>query len=1006
MKYSLILLSLLQCASVLAQDAPVILYGESKQNAFLPALDELGLPHQVLPLAKLAAGSRPANAVFVVAEAYPKPLDLDAASWQTISAYLARGTSVYVEYTRVPNLQVGQVETPHYERLFVTETGACLGFPPLTLFEEHESSRLPLAPPAGAEVLLAYGRVAGFDRAVFGPPKESVPALLRLPRGEARLFVAGTSLSNALRGRYAPVREWQGLLRQLALELLPVELRAATRARYIGLHAWSEPREWASPGQPVSIVVEAAEGAEIQTAAGSGPIPLASDGPGRWRSAALQLPAGEHDVKLTARRGGREQTAELAIRVIPREDRYRKTLSRNTDWFRNAGMLVAADGSRGVREGLTSPIAPDGAQTVASCVRVDCVSESALAFYLYGLLAKDESWQKIGRNMMDAVAQRYQVTSTDTWYYGDWQSRNDYDPGGTTYVFVDDSGAAMTMCFLFYHFTQDQRYLLPALRSAEYFRRIASESTGQIGGLGHRNYEGSGPRGEPWARSRARDCRTSIPHVMSWAQTGLLYAYATTGDRQYFDLAEKSIRYSMEHYKDWHLVTSRSCEHARMLLPLAVLYRYQPTPEVKGWIDTVAGYIRSKQDACGAILEWDGCSPKNNDAFGTGETSIFQVNGDPVTDQLYDAGFALMHLWIAHRVTGDRELLRMFERLGDYLSRIQIRSDNKLLDGTWLRSFDFRRWEYFGSSADIGWGPYCVETGWSCAPIDLGLLFYLRNDDPVPAEAKSPRDSNVQLLLSRVRQEFDAVEASLTQPPPAKVTGLRVAAAGGNYVDLAWDRPADKGVYFYKVYCGEKAGIAPSPKSPVVVTQDEACLFTELKPNTSYWFRVVAENGCRQASTPSDEVSARTGASSLARGKHYTKSIPPYLGHRDKGDASSTDGVYGQGYRDGLSYGYILPEINASIDLDVVVDLETPHRVSRAMHQACGAEGYKPDLMAIETSLDGKTWQPQGVSKKHRSGFLVQDFPVHEARYVKFRFHKTRTGAADDWLFIGELEIF
>jgi hypothetical protein len=1007
MKLALMLLSLLGCTSALAQDAPVIIYGEPGQNAFLPALAELGLPHKVLPLARLAAGPQPGSAVLVVAEACPKPLDLDAAAWKTVAAYLARGTSVYVEYARVPELPAGNVETPRYERIFVTRPGACLGLSPLTLLEEHESSRLPVVPPAGAEVLLAYGRVAGFDRAVFGPPKQSTPALLRLARGESQWFIATTALSNAVRGRYVPSHAWQGLLRQLTLELLPANLRAAARARYAGLRAWTEPRDWVSPGQPLSVVVEAAEGADVRAEAEhAGSIALQPAGPGRWHSAALKLPAGTHTVRLTARRGGREQTADVAVSVSAREPRYRETLRRNTDWFRNAGMLISEDGSRGVREGLASPIAPDGTQAVANCARVDCVSECALAFFLYGLLAQDESWQNAGRNMMKAVTERYQVTSTDTWYYGDWQSRNDYDPEGTTYVFVDDSGAAMTMCFLFYHFTQDPQYLLPALRSAEYFRRTASASTGQIGGASHRNYEGSGPLGRPWARSRASDCRTTSPHVQSWAQAGLLYAYAVTGDRQYYDVAAKGIRYAMEHHKDWHLVTSGSCEHARMLLPLALLYRYEPTPEVKGWIDTVAGYLRAKQDPCGAILEWDGRSPTSNDEFGTGETSIFQVNGDPVSDQLYNTGFALMHLWMAHRITGDQELLRMFEQLGDYLSRIQVRSDNRLLGGTWLRSFDFRRWEYFGSSADVGWGPYCVETGWSCAPIDLGLLFYLRNDDPAPAKAEPPRDVKVGLLHGRVRKEFDDVEAALSQPPPAEVTGLRVAAAGGNYVDLAWDRPAGNGLFFYRVYRGDRAGSVFGPKSPSVVTQDESCLLADLKPGTSYWFRVVAENGCGQASAPSNEVSARTGSSSLARGKRYTKSLRPHPPYADKGDDLSTDGVYGHAYADRLSYGYALSQINASIDLEIVLDLATPQRVSRAMHRACGGTGYKPDLMAIETSVDGKTWRPQGAATKHRSGFLVRDFAGHDARYVKFRFQKKRTGEGDDWLFIGELEVF
>ena len=35
------------------------------------------------------------------------------------------------------------------------------------------------------------------------------------------------------------------------------------------------------------------------------------------------------------------------------------------------------------------------------------------------------------------------------------------------------------------------------------------------------------------------------------------------------------------------------------------------------------------------------------------------------------------------------------------------------LDGAWMRSFDFDIWDYWGSSADAGWGAWCVESGWT-----------------------------------------------------------------------------------------------------------------------------------------------------------------------------------------------------------------------------------------------------------------------------------------------------
>ena len=30
-----------------------------------------------------------------------------------------------------------------------------------------------------------------------------------------------------------------------------------------------------------------------------------------------------------------------------------------------------------------------------------------------------------------------------------------------------------------------------------------------------------------------------------------------------------------------------------------------------------------------------------------------------------------------------------------------------------MRSFDYKHWEYWGSSADLGWGAWSVESGWT-----------------------------------------------------------------------------------------------------------------------------------------------------------------------------------------------------------------------------------------------------------------------------------------------------
>ena len=69
----------------------------------------------------------------------------------------------------------------------------------------------------------------------------------------------------------------------------------------------------------------------------------------------------------------------------------------------------------------------------------------------------------------------------------------------------------------------------------------------------------------------------------------------------------------------------------------------------------------------------------------------------------------------------------------DYLVRIQIRSDSKpVIDGGWMRGFDYSLWEYYGSNADESWTAYCMETGWTDAIIHIALSLCLTNDTFYP----------------------------------------------------------------------------------------------------------------------------------------------------------------------------------------------------------------------------------------------------------------------------------
>ena len=273
----------------------------------------------------------------------------------------------------------------------------------------------------------------------------------------------------------------------------------------------------------------------------------------------------------------------------------------------------------------------------------------------------------------------------------------------------------------------------------------------------------------------------------------------------------------------------------------------------------------------------------------------------------------------------------------------------------------------------------------------------------------------VALLLERPRPragrswrldaEFEEVERFLDQPRPSAVTGLRAASCRGNYVDLAWNKPATGMAARYEVCRSDRADFACAPKTLAGVAKSESLLIPGLETNRDYCFVVVAENVLGESSPPSGVLKVRTAGVSLARGKSYSKSRKPYGGYQDAG-GESTDGGYAGEYRDGRSYGYRLGKVGSNVEVEIVVDLESVQTVARATHRICGAAGYGPDRLEVATSVDGKTWRVQGAASVPRAGHLAVDFAATPARYVKFRLRKSRQGRVDDWLFVGELEVF
>jgi hypothetical protein len=250
------------------------------------------------------------------------------------------------------------------------------------------------------------------------------------------------------------------------------------------------------------------------------------------------------------------------------------------------------------------------------------------------------------------------------------------------------------------------------------------------------------------------------PHFESYLWACYLWAYARTGEREFLDKTVTAVGMTMDAYakKQWRWLDN--IERSRMLLCLAWLVRVQDTPEHRAWLSTIANDLLAAQQPCGAIQERLGGAggghyriPQSNEEYGTAETPLIQTVGDPACDQLYTTGFALLALHEAAAACGDANLSSAEHKLADFLCRIQIRSDAiRYLDGGWFRAFDYQRWDYWASNADLGWGVWSVEAGWGQAWIAATLALRERHTSFWEMTADS-----------RVKQQLDRARAELAQ---------------------------------------------------------------------------------------------------------------------------------------------------------------------------------------------------------------------------------------------------
>jgi hypothetical protein len=518
---------------------------------------------------------------------------------------------------------------------------------------------------------LVMARVAGFDTAVFGLPPETFPILYEHPRGN--LLVATTKLSQFVTARYAPTDAWRIIWRWI--------LRWVTQAPEFPALEWTP---------TVRPSYQSSE----------------------------RLPA---DVEVNAFRRGVAwfKNADLFVRPRQREGRDRRAACRATDARENER---TGDGSRGVMEGISATIHPDGCQDRARGLRSDCIGEVSMAMAFSGALSGPAEDKAIAANLSDYI-----------YFTSEMAQGPRADPASPTYGLIcwglGDSNGGI------YYGDDNARCLLGTMAAAALLQSdrwdegllkcmLANLRTTGPQGFRSDRLEDYPIQEKGWSHYFTAPRTNYAPHYESWLWACLLWAYGRTGFRPFLERPRTAIGMTMEAYPDqWRWTNGIQQERARMLLPLSWLVRVEDTQQHRQWLRFMAQELLDRQDPCGAIREEVGAAGKgsygpceSNEDYGTTEAPLIQANGDPVCDMLYTTNFAFVGLHEAAAATGESIYADAEERLARFLCRIQVRSESHPeLDGGWFRAFDFRRWEYWASSADLGWGAWSIESGWTQA---------------------------------------------------------------------------------------------------------------------------------------------------------------------------------------------------------------------------------------------------------------------------------------------------
>lgn len=605
-------------------------------------------------------------ALFFTADGYPFTRLTLPAALNTLSK--KKKLSVYIEYpSALEGLEfTGDTIHTQLERGVITSRLFGQDLQPMDILGINDCYVIPAKVD---KPLIILGKVAGLNRAVYGIDDIKQYPLLFQHNG---MMVAATKMTNFTTGRYGPDAAWKAVWKYILSRMTGRAIKSF--------------KSWPAGVKPMYGKAE--------------PLP--------------------------------EEARAISIR-------------KGIDWFKNGRFYIHPDwkdqwlkyqgdgtmpvgpplpsscsngnGMMGLLEGHASRINYNGQQQYRYWLRADVQSEAAFALAAASKYLNDKESVERATNLINFI-----------FYNSNLRANERNNPESPTYGLL---GWSCTHPYVYYG-DDNARAILGILGASAFMETdkwdrqvveaiLANFRTTGKNGFRLNRLEEEAIQKNGWKYYWERDVVNPAPHFESWMWAVYLWLYEKTGYQPLLEKTKTAIRMTMEAYPDqWVWTNGIQQERARMVLPLAWLLRIEDTPEHRKWLDLIVQKMLENQDACGAIREELGSGKgkygktKSNEEYGKHEAPLIFENGDPIADMLYTSNFAYFSLNEAAHATGNPRYKEAVRKLSDFLIRIQVRSEeHKELDGAWFRAFEYDRWEYWASNADVGWGAWGTLTGWT-----------------------------------------------------------------------------------------------------------------------------------------------------------------------------------------------------------------------------------------------------------------------------------------------------